>query len=145
MSIFFNDLKCCIAWCCVKRLLRLENICLAIYHEEEALQGKEKLSFLHFISWLSDKALDRSCSLSVLKIFNWKKKREKWAYFCSLVWECSIGLLFGFGFGFCGFFFFLIVVTTSLSISLQKGRGFFRKEWDLHKTTVRCCLIDYFV
>lgn len=90
----------------MKRLLRLENICLAVYSEEEALQGKGKHSFLHLMCWMSGKVLDTSHSLSVLKIHNWKKMeklRGKLAYFCSLVWGCLTGLLFDFWFW---FFFF---------------------------------------
>lgn len=37
----------------MKILLRLENVCLAIYYEEEVLHSKEKLSVLCFTSWMS--------------------------------------------------------------------------------------------
>lgn len=74
----------------MKRLLRLENICLAIYSEEEAVQGKRKLSFLHLISWMSGKVLDTSHSLSVLQIHNWKKMGE-------IKGEISIFLFTGLG------------------------------------------------
>lgn len=75
----------------MKRLLRLENICLAVYSEEEALQGKGKHSFLHLMCWMSGKVLDTSHSLSVLKIHNWEKKKGE------IKGEISIFLFTGLG------------------------------------------------
>lgn len=126
MSIFFSDLKHCIAWYCVNRLLRLENIYLVVYYEEEALQGKGKLSFLHLISWISGKVLDRSCSLSVLKVHNWKKSLGEIKGEISIFLLTGLGVLTGLLFGFWFGLSFFVVVTTSLSLSLRKGRGFFR-------------------
>lgn len=79
----------------------METIFLAVYCEEEALQGKAGLSFLHLISWISVNVLDRSHSLLVLKIHHWKKIggiKGEISIFFSLFWGYFIGLLFGFWF-----------------------------------------------
>lgn len=82
-------------------LLRLENICLALYSEEEVLHSKGKLSVLCFISWMSGMVLGRPQRLAVfLKMHNWKKSEKRRGKFASFLFGGFWMFVVGFGVGF---------------------------------------------